>query len=69
MNLIQGAYFAGGGVWSAEEPACAHRIVDAVMFRITPTERKKSFGYVDLAASEPTLDLSGCAINAATPTM
>ncbi|WP_433694907.1 ABC transporter ATP-binding protein [Paraburkholderia phenoliruptrix] len=57
MNLIQGAYFAGGGVWSAEEPACAHRIVDAMMFRVTPTEKKKSFGYVDLAAGEPALDL------------
>ncbi|MBW9105243.1 ABC transporter ATP-binding protein [Paraburkholderia phenoliruptrix] len=58
MSLIQGAYFAGGGIWSAEEPTCAHRILDAVMFRIAPTEKQKSFGYVDLAASEPTLDLA-----------
>ncbi|WP_322050867.1 ABC transporter ATP-binding protein [Paraburkholderia bannensis] len=58
MNLIQGAYFAGGGIWSMEEPSCAHRILDAIMFRVAPTAKQKSFGYVDLAASEPTLNLT-----------
>jgi lipopolysaccharide transport system ATP-binding protein len=58
MSLIQGTYFAGGGIWSIEEPSCAHRILDAAMFRIAPIEKQKSFGYVDLAASEPMLDLT-----------
>jgi lipopolysaccharide transport system ATP-binding protein len=63
MNLIQGAYFVGGGIWSIEEPSCAHRVLDAAMFRVAPMEKQKSFGYVDLAAGEPMLDLT--AISAA----
>ena len=58
MNLIQGAYFAGGGVWSIDEPTCAHRILDAAMFRVASTGKQKSFGYVDLAAGEPSMILA-----------
>jgi len=53
MSLLPGAYFIGGGVWSLEEPMCAHRIIDALMFRVTPGERSMSFGYVDLMCSDP----------------
>ncbi|GAC1044627.1 ABC transporter ATP-binding protein [Rhizobium sp. No.120] len=53
MCLLPGAYFVGGGVWSLEEPSCAHRVMDALMFRVAPSERTMSFGYVDLMSSEP----------------
>lgn len=56
MSLLPGVYFVGGGVWSIEEPNCAHRIVDAVMFRVSPHERLNSFGYVSLAADAPRLE-------------
>ena len=58
MDLLPGVYFAGGGIWSSQEPNCAHRILDAVMFRIAPNEKLKSFGYVDLLAAEPVLEIS-----------
>ncbi|AVX90385.1 MULTISPECIES: ABC transporter ATP-binding protein [Pseudomonas] len=53
MNLLPGVYFVGGGVWSNQEPSCAHRIMDAIMFRVAPGERLNSFGYVDLMTSAP----------------
>lgn len=56
MNLLPDVYFVGGGVWSSQEPNCAHRILDALMFRVTPNEKLKSFGYVDAMASTPTLE-------------
>lgn len=55
MSLVPGAYFVGGGIWSLEEPVCAHRIMDALMFRVTPVNRPVSFGYVDLMSAEPSL--------------
>jgi lipopolysaccharide transport system ATP-binding protein len=58
MDLLPGVYFAGGGIWSSQEPKCAHRILDALMFRINPNEKLKSFGYVDLLAAEPVLEIS-----------
>ncbi|MBW8305989.1 MAG: ABC transporter ATP-binding protein [Thiobacillus sp.] len=57
MNLLPGVYFVGGGLWSAQEPNCAHRILDALMFRVLPLNRPTSFGYVDLSANEPSLEL------------
>lgn len=54
MNLLPGAYFSGGGVWSSEEPICAHRIIDAIMFRVEPTPKITSFGYVSLKAESAT---------------
>lgn len=59
MNLLPGAYFAGGGIWSSEEPICAHRIVDALMFRVSPVKAIKSFGYVDLMSARPTVKFEG----------
>jgi lipopolysaccharide transport system ATP-binding protein len=55
MDLMPGAYFAGCGVWSSVEPRCAHRIVDALMFRVNPVKAIKSFGYVNLMAATPTV--------------
>jgi lipopolysaccharide transport system ATP-binding protein len=57
MDVLPGVYFAGGGIWSSQEPNCAHRILDAIMFRIAPKEKQKSFGYVDSSIAEPALQL------------
>ncbi|UVK44417.1 ABC transporter ATP-binding protein [Mesorhizobium sp. AR07] len=57
MSLIPGVYFVGAGVWSAEEPTCAHRIMDAIMFRVSAVGKPISFGYVNLSASEPRLEM------------
>ncbi|MGY3642466.1 ABC transporter ATP-binding protein [Pseudomonas sp. PK-RTE-24] len=53
MSLLPGVYFVGGGVWSNQEPSCAHRIMDAIMFRVVSEDKLNSFGYVDLMASLP----------------
>ncbi|MBC8996158.1 ABC transporter ATP-binding protein [Pseudomonas sp. N40(2020)] len=53
MSLLPGVYFVGGGVWSNQEPSCAHRIMDAIMFRVVSEDKLNSFGYVDLMASVP----------------
>jgi lipopolysaccharide transport system ATP-binding protein len=57
MNLLPGAYFVGGGIWSNHEPNCLHRVMDALMFRVSPDEKLKSFGYVDLSSKEPVLEI------------
>ncbi|MDP5238453.1 ABC transporter ATP-binding protein [Uliginosibacterium sp. 31-16] len=61
MDLLPGAYFAGSGVWSSREPSCAHRIVDAIMFRVNPVKAIKSFGCVDLMSEEPVVKFDGVA--------
>lgn len=61
MDLLPGAYFAGGGIWSSEDPHCAHRIIDALMFRVNPVKSIKSFGYVDLMSARPTVKFEGVA--------
>ncbi|MFJ5285030.1 ABC transporter ATP-binding protein [Pseudomonas sp. NPDC088429] len=53
MSLLPGVYFIGGGVWSNQEPSCAHRIMDAIMFRVVPGTKLNSFGYVDLMSGPP----------------
>ena len=57
MNLLPGAYFVGGGVWSNHEPTCLHRVMDALMFRVSPNQKVISFGYVDAASREPALEI------------
>lgn len=57
MSLLPGVYFVGGGVWSNQEPSCAHRIMDAIMFRVVSEEKLNSFGYVDLMTSAPHADV------------
>jgi lipopolysaccharide transport system ATP-binding protein len=57
MNLLPGAYFVGGGVWSNHEPTCLHRVMDALMFRVSPIQKVISFGYVDSSAREPVLEI------------
>lgn len=59
MDLLPGVYFSGGGIWSSTEPHCAHRIVDAIMFRVNPGEAIHSFGYVDLREAEPVVKING----------
>jgi lipopolysaccharide transport system ATP-binding protein len=57
MDLVPGVYFVGGGVWSSNEPTCLHRIMDALMFRVSPDQKSTSFGYVDLSAAKPVLEI------------
>jgi lipopolysaccharide transport system ATP-binding protein len=59
MDLLPGVYFAGGGIWSIHEPSCAHRILDALMFRVNPMKQPMSFGYIDLMSVEPILRFEG----------
>ena len=56
MLMLPGVYFASGGIWSLEAPHCLHRVVDALMFRILPTEAVTSFGLVDAMAGAPGLE-------------
>lgn len=53
--LVPGVYFVGGGVWSYNEPTCLHRILDALMFRITPSKGSNVLGAVDTSSMEPSL--------------
>ncbi|MHB8843596.1 MAG: ABC transporter ATP-binding protein [Nitrospirota bacterium] len=57
MAVLPGVYFCGGGIWSYKEPDCAHRILDAIMFRVVPKGNMKSFGYVDLSSDEPNIEI------------
>jgi homopolymeric O-antigen transport system ATP-binding protein len=57
MDLVPGAYFVGGGVWSNHEPTCLHRMMDALMFRVSPDQKMNSFGYVDLSVAKPVLEI------------
>jgi len=57
MDLLPGVYFAGGGIWSSQEPNCAHRILDAIMFRVEPLKTLNSFGYVNILTKEPSIEL------------
>jgi lipopolysaccharide transport system ATP-binding protein len=57
MVLLPGAYFAGCGVWSAGQPNCRHRILDALMFRIMPDPISRSTGYVDASSMEPVIEI------------
>jgi lipopolysaccharide transport system ATP-binding protein len=57
MILVPGGYFVGGGVWSLNEPNCLHRILDALMFRVTPTQKSNSLGFVNASPTEPVLFL------------
>ncbi len=57
MDVLPGIYFVGGGIWSSQEPTCAHRVLDAIMFRVVPSKKQKSFGYVDSSTGEPSLEM------------
>lgn len=57
MNLAPAVYFCGGGIWSANEPVCMHKVVDAAMFRVLPKLQNDSFGHVDLSVGEPEFEL------------
>jgi len=51
LLLLPGSYFVGGGVW-ARGTDCAHRVLDALMFRVLPKERQFAFGYCDLSSGD-----------------
>ena len=49
LTLLAGTYFIGGGVWHIlPEFKCAHRIMDASMFRVINENPRFSLGFVDL---------------------
>lgn len=58
MILLPGPYFSGCAVWSPDEPICLHRIIDAIMFRVEPPQKKNFGGYVDMSSANPVLDIS-----------
>lgn len=58
MDLLPGTYFIGGGIWSAIDTVCVHRILDAIMFRVTSDGPQVSFGYCDLASAPADFELS-----------
>ncbi|MCY1272656.1 Vitamin B12 import ATP-binding protein BtuD [compost metagenome] len=57
MNLLPGTYFVGGGVWSENSASCAHRILDAIMFRVQSSGPQNAFGYCNLTASPAVLSI------------
>lgn len=57
MSLLPGTYFVSCGVWSSFEPTCLHRIMDALMFRVSPVKKLMTVGYVDLSSQEPVLEI------------
>lgn len=57
MDLLPGVYFIGGGIWSANEPNCLHRILDARMIRVVPSKAAYSFGYSDMSHTNPVLEI------------
>lgn len=57
MDLLPGTYFIGGGIWSAIDTVCIHRILDAIMFRVTSNGPQVSFGYCDLASAPANFEL------------
>lgn len=56
MDALPGVYFVGSGIWSSQEPNCAHRILDAIMFRVVPLRSPISFGYVDMSTKVPNVE-------------
>lgn len=64
MTLVPGVYFVGGGVWSLNEPSCLHRILDALMFRVMPTQNSYALGVVDTSSIKPSLVISSQEIRA-----
>ena len=57
MDMLPGIYFVGSGIWSSQDASCAHRILDAIMFRVVPLSRPISFGYADMSTSMPKAEL------------
>lgn len=57
MDAFPGTYFVGGGIWSNSEPNCLHRIMDAIMFRVSAVDKQRSFGYADMSAGQPQLEV------------
>ena len=56
VDLLSGVYFVGGGLWTDYQD-CAHRILDAIAFRVKPQESPISFGYVDMSSTKEKPDL------------
>jgi len=58
MILMPGVYFVGGGIWSKGEPSCLHRVVDLIMFHVSPQEKSMSFGLINGGSHDPIIELS-----------
>jgi lipopolysaccharide transport system ATP-binding protein len=57
MGVLPGVYFVGGGIWSNQEPNCLHRIMDAIMLRVSPADKQSSFGYADMSTEAPRAEI------------
>lgn len=57
MQLLPGVYFVGGGIWKDGGSFCAHRVLDAMMFRVKDGPGRSAFGYCDLASGSPELEI------------
>lgn len=56
LSLLSGSYFVGGAVW-AKEPTCAHRILDALIFKVLPKEKRFAFGCCDLSSDVASISI------------
>jgi lipopolysaccharide transport system ATP-binding protein len=56
LALLSGSYFVGGAVW-AKEPTCAHRILDALIFKVLPKEKRFAFGCCDLSSDVASISI------------
>lgn len=56
--LTEGVYFIGAGVWGSRHAHCAHRVLDAVAFRVLPSERGSSFGFFELSHGDAIVELA-----------
>ncbi|RFC31579.1 MAG: lipopolysaccharide transport system ATP-binding protein [Candidatus Nitrotoga sp. MKT] len=57
MDVLPGTYFVGGGIWSSQQTILAHRVLDALMFRVIHNKKQHAFGYVDSSAGETKLEI------------
>jgi len=58
-GLLPGLYFIGGGIWQSNQPdQFLHRVVDCCALRIQAISPPNAFGFCDLSAAPPTLELA-----------
>jgi len=58
-GLLPGLYFIGGGIWQTNQPdQFLHRVVDSCALRIQANSPPNAFGFCDLSAAPPTLELA-----------
>lgn len=58
LGLLPGAYFVGGGVWSATGSTCLHRVLDASMLKVLANAPVHAFGHCNLEDRQPELQIA-----------